>query len=528
MELRPYQKEAMEAVLSTWEEGEKTKVFIVLGTGCGKTIIFSNVAKKQVEKGHRVLILAHRGELLTQAADKLKMATGLDCALEKAESSCIGSKEMVVVGSIQSMSRDDRLWKFPKDYFQTIIIDEAHHCMSDSYQKVLNYFSGAYVLGVTATPDRGDRKELGEYFDDCVYEYSMIPAIRDGWLCPIKAQTIPLKLDISNVSLSGGDFSTGELGDALDPYLKEIAKQMKQYCKGRKTIVFTPLIKTSVKLCEYLQVEGLNAAEVNGESKNRKEILEAFEEGTFDVLCNSMLLTEGFDSPAVDCIVCLRATKSKSLFTQIVGRGSRLYPGKNHLLLLDFLWLTRKVGLCHPSSLVAKNEHVAKEMDEAYAKGGDPFDLLQMEAKANSIVEKRLEESVARHLAALRKMPGSVVDPLQFAASIGAIGVYNEPYFFKWETKKPTKKQVEFLKSQGIDEKTITTKGQASRIIGMIVERRQKGFATPKQIRLLERMGFERVGNWKFEKASAAIDEIAKAHWKVTPIVKQKYASLKY
>ena len=241
-----------------------------------------------------------------------------------------------------------------------------------------------------------------------------------------------------------------------------------------------------------------------------------------------MLLTEGFDSPAVDCIVCLRATKSKSLFAQIVGRGTRLYPGKDHLLLLDFLWLTRRVGLCHPSSLVCSNANVATEMDEMYTKGGDPFDLFEMERKATASVEKKREASLAAMLAALRKRPGTIADPLQFASSIGALGIFNEPAVFKWEMKKPTKKQLDFLKAQAIDVEKITTKGQASKMIGLIIERRNKGYSTPKQIRLLERMGFDRVGTWKFEKASAAIDEIAKAHWKVTPLIKQKYESIRY
>lgn len=526
MELRQYQKDAMNAVLREWDGGENKKVLIVLGTGCGKTIIFSNVAKKQVEKGHRVLILAHRGELLTQAQEKLKAATGLDSALEKAEHFCLGSPERVVVGSIQSISREDRLCSFPKDYFQTIIIDEAHHCMSESYQRVLSYFNDAYVLGVTATPDRGDMKKLN--FDCLAYEYNMINAIKDGWLSKIMARTIPLKIDITGVSLSAGDYSPGELGETLDPYLKAIAKEMKTYCAGRKTLVFTPLIKTSIKLCEYLQLEGLNAAEVNGESKNRTQIIKDFEDGMYDVVCNSMLLTEGFDSPAVDCIVCLRATKSKSLFTQIVGRGTRLFPGKDHLLLLDFLWLTRKLGVCHPSSLVCSDEEIAAEMDEMYQKGGEAKDILLMEGQARANVTKKMEASLAAYLAAQRKKEGSITDPLQFVASVGALGIYGEPSVFKWEDKPATKKQLEFLKTQGIDVSKVSTKGQASKLISLIVERRNKGYSTPKQIRLLERLGFDRVGTWKFEKASSCIDEIAKMHWKVTPIIKSKYDTLRY
>ena len=149
-----------------------------------------------------MLILAHRMELLTQAADKLKESSGLDSVLEKAESSSLGSFIPVTVGSVQSLAQEKRLARFPENYFDDIIVDEAHHCLSDSYKKVLTHFGGANILGVTATPDRGDMKNLGEYFDSKAYEYSMTDAIREGYLAPIKAQMIPLELNISDVGLS--------------------------------------------------------------------------------------------------------------------------------------------------------------------------------------------------------------------------------------------------------------------------------------------------------------------------------------
>lgn len=131
MELRPYQKEAKEAIFEQWDSGV-LKTLLVLPTGCGKTVVFAKVTEECVRKGDRVLILAHRGELLDQAADKLMKTTGLGCALEKAESSCQGSWFRVVVGSVQTLMREKRLGSFPADYFNTIIIDEAHHCISDS------------------------------------------------------------------------------------------------------------------------------------------------------------------------------------------------------------------------------------------------------------------------------------------------------------------------------------------------------------------------------------------------------------
>lgn len=159
MKLRKYQEEAREAVQREWEDGRK-RTLLVLPTGCGKTIVFSKIIEDRVRKGERVLVLAHRSELLEQASDKLKTATGLGTALEKAESTSIGSWFRVVVGSVQTMQREKRLSQFPPDYFDTIVIDEAHHAISDGYQRVLQHFEDANVLGVTATPDRGDKKNL--------------------------------------------------------------------------------------------------------------------------------------------------------------------------------------------------------------------------------------------------------------------------------------------------------------------------------------------------------------------------------
>ena len=334
MELRPYQQQAREAVERDWAEGFR-RTLLVLPTGCGKTIVFSKIIEDAVRRGARCLILAHRGELLEQASDKLLTATGLRCAVEKAEESSLESWYRVTVGSVQSLQREKRLERFPPDWFGVIVVDEAHHCLSESYQRVLEHFSEARVLGVTATPDRGDMRNLGQYFEHLAYEYTLPRAIRDGWLCPIKAVTIPLQLDLSGVGVQAGDFKTSDIDTALDPYLERIAGEMLSYCQGRKTVVFLPLVKTSQKFRDILSARGFRAAEVNGGSRDRAEILRDFEAGMYNVLCNSMLLTEGWDCPAVDCVVVLRPTKVRSLYSQMVGLGTRLAPGKGELLLLD-------------------------------------------------------------------------------------------------------------------------------------------------------------------------------------------------
>ena len=379
MELRPYQEEAKQAVFAQWE-GSVNRTLLVLPTGCGKTIVFAKIAEECVCQGKRVLILAHRGELLDQAADKIRKSTGLGCALEKAESSCIGSWFRIVVGSVQTMMREKRLGQFSDDYFDTIIIDEAHHCISDSYQRVLKHFPEAEVLGVTATPDRGDMRDMGEYFESIAYEYTLQKAIKEGYLSPIRALTLPLKMDLTGVGISAGDFKAGDLGTALDPYLDQIAEEMKNYCADRKTVVFLPLVKTSQKFRDVLCEHGFRAAEVNGESSDRTEILQAFDRGDYNVLCNSMLLTEGWDCPSVDCVVVLRPTKVRSLYSQMVGRGTRLFPGKDHLLLLDFLWHTERHELCHPASLICENAEVAQKMTENLEKeAGFAIDIEEAE-----------------------------------------------------------------------------------------------------------------------------------------------------
>lgn len=313
MELRPYQKEAVAAVGREWEEGNR-KALLVLPTGTGKTIVFANVAAQAVRCGNKVLVLAHRDELLQQAEDKIQTATGLRCAKEKAGDTSIGSWYRIVVGSVQTMMRDKRLNQFAPDAFGTIIIDEAHHCLSNSYQHVLQHFPEANVLGVTATPERNNLQCLGEYFDSLAYEYTLPQAIKDGYLCKIKAQTIPLKLDLSGVSMSAGDYSVGGLGTALDPYLEQIAEEMKTYCKDRKTVVFLPLVATARKFKAILNQKGFHAAEVNGNSRERGTVLNDFATGKYNVICNAMLLTEGWDCPAVDCVIMLRPTKIRALY----------------------------------------------------------------------------------------------------------------------------------------------------------------------------------------------------------------------
>ena len=515
MELRPYQQEAKDSIFEEWENG-KNKTLLVLPTGCGKTIVFAKVTEECVRQGNRVLILAHRGELLEQAADKIEKATGLGCATEKAEETCLGSWFRITVGSVQSLMRESRLSRFPEDYFNTIIIDEAHHCISDSYQRVLQHFPDARVLGVTATPDRGDMKNLGQVFESLAYEYTLPRAIKEGYLSPIKAVTIPLKVDLTGVGVQSGDFKAGDLGTALDPYLEGIATEMEKYCRDKKTVVFLPLVKTSQKFRDILNAHGFQAAEVNGESQDRAEILQEFDAGRYNVLCNSMLLTEGWDCPSVDCIVVLRPTKVRSLYCQMVGRGTRLSPGKDHLLLLDFLWHTERHELCHPASLICESEEVARKMTENLEKdAGCPVDIEEAEQTASEDVVAQREEALAQKLAEMKRRKRKLVDPLQFEMSIQAEDLSGYAPAFGWEMAPPSEKQKQTLEKLGILPDEIDNAGKASKLLDRLDKRRQANLTTPKQIRFLEGKGFQHVGTWSFDSARKLIDRIAGNGWRV-------------
>ena len=383
---------------------------------------------------------------------------------------------------------------------------------------MLQHFPDAKVLGVTATPDRGDMRNLGEYFESLAYEYTLPKAIRSGYLSPIKALTVPLKMDLTGVSVQAGDFKASEIGTALDPYLYQIADEMAKYCMDRKTVVFLPLVKTSQKFRDILISRGFQAAEVNGESTDRAEVLADFDAGKYNVLCNSMLLTEGWDCPSVDCIVVLRPTKVRSLYSQMVGRGTRLFPGKDHLLLLDFLWMTERHELCHPADLICTDQEVAKQMTANLEEAaGYPMDLEEAEKAAAEDVVAQREEALAKQLAEMKHRKGVLVDPLQFEMSIQAEDLAGYVPSFAWEMGPASEKQKTALEKFGIMPDEIENAGKAAKLLDRLKKRQAENLARPRQIKQLEKRGFQHVGNWTFEQANNMISRIAAQGWRGVP-----------
>ena len=270
---------------------------------------------------------------------------------------------------------------------------------------------------------------------------------------------------------------------------------------------------------DILNARGFRAAEVNGQSDDRAEILADFAAGRYDVLCNSMLLTEGWDCPSVDCIVVLRPTKVRSLYSQMVGRGTRLSPetGKQNLLLLDFLWHTERHELCRPADLICESREVAQKMTENLEAASCPEDIEQAAAQASEDVVAQREEALAKQLAEMRKRKKRLVDPLQYEMSIQAEDLSGYVPSFGWEMGPPSESQKQSLEKLGIFPDAIESAGKASLLLDRLNKRRDAGLTTPKQIRCLEQYGFQHVGTWSFEAARNMIDRIAAGGWRGAP-----------
>jgi superfamily II DNA or RNA helicase len=239
MQLRGYQENAVASILAGFKEFDKQ--LAVMPTGAGKTIVFSKLAEAMQPR--RSLILAHREELIEQAVDKIAKSTGIFAQVEKAEQRA-SLMAPVVVASIQTLMGEQRRARWPQDHFSLVVVDEAHHALADSYQKALQHFN-AKVLGVTATPDRGDKRNLGQYFENVAFEITMFDLIKQGYLSPVKVKALPVEIDLKNVKSVAGDYSAEDLGTALTPYLRSIAKALRDHAAFRKCLVFLPLIATS-------------------------------------------------------------------------------------------------------------------------------------------------------------------------------------------------------------------------------------------------------------------------------------------
>ncbi len=516
-ELRPYQVAACDAIMERWKTDRST--LLVLATGCGKTFTASEIIARRVAMG-RVLWLAHREELLTQARDAIVAHTALRVGTEKAEQRAEisgglwGEQDNVVVASVQTLASEKRRARFDPGVFGTIIVDEAHHACSKSYRDILAHFPYAQILGLTATPDRGDGVAMGEVFESCAFRYEIRKAIDEGYLCSISQQRIECAdLDLASCRTTAGDLNQGDLEKAmrLDAVLHQVAGPLVREAGDRPTIVFTVSVDQAHALAEVMggyTSAGVRSIDGTTPSEIRRKYLAEFSEGRVQFMINCGVLTEGFDAPRTACIAVARPTKSRALYTQMVGRGTRLFPGKTDCLVLDFVGNSGRHTLVTPLDVLAGKplpDDVKKRATEL-AEGGMPSEEALAKAEAEAIArEEKAAAALARKAkakadAAYRK---TVVDPF------GVVGAGDRG------GAPASNGQMDYLRSFGatIDENNPPSAREASKLIDRLVDRRRRNLCTYKQAKLLQRYDLStEVG---FAEAKRTIDAIAENGWKL-------------
>lgn len=344
MELRDYQKECIETI-----QAQPPGAYLIqMATGLGKTMTFANIPRQG-----RNLILSHREELVSQPKKNYSCSFGIERAKEHS------AGEEVVSASVQSMAR--RLERFSPDEFDTIIVDECHHAAASTYRRILDHFSPRLTLGFTATPNRGDKVRLNDVFSDIIFSRDLRWGIENGWLCDILCKRIHIGYDLSSVRTRAGDYAPGELDEAMEGTADAIAEAYRGHAVGA-TLIFA----VSVHQAEEIAARIDGAVVVTGETKDRAAIIEAFTRGEIPCLVNCMVFTEGTDIPRVETVMIARPTQSDALYTQMVGRGLRLYPGKERLVLIDCVGVTGKASICTAPSLlgISMDDVPARKADE--------------------------------------------------------------------------------------------------------------------------------------------------------------------
>jgi len=469
-------------------------------------VTFAELARMGAVHGRRVLVIAHRTELIDQAVEKLA-AFGIAAGVEKG-SQRAGSA-LVVVASVQTL-RGRRLQAFARDAFALIVVDEAHHAAAASYSAILEHFVSARVLGVTATPDRADGKALGKLFASVAYRYEMRAAIADGWLAPVKARRVVVDgVDLADVRTRGGDLDPSQLAAVMGDVgaLVGVAHPLLEMAGSRPTIVFGVDVAHARALAETLNGYRPGCARaVDGTAtpEHRRETLADFRAGAFQFLTNCALFTEGFDEPSIGCVAIARPTKSRGLYTQMVGRGTRLSPGKDSCLVLDFTGTAGRHRLVGPADCLAGadlSDDVRAEIDAMLE--SEQLEIEQVIEAANEEVSRRRVELAAAVVARYRS---EEIDPFVSALPPTATGT--------WATELASEKQRDALERAGLTKlPNALTKGEASRWLSAIRDRSQRGLATIRQVRRLKRYGVDANG-MSFDEASTALERIASLGWR--------------
>lgn len=502
MQLRDYQHQALAAAWERFDAGDRATL-VVSPTGTGKTVTFAAHARRTVERGGRCLVLAHRTELLEQAVAKLA-ASGVVAELEQAGRRA-GLAACVVVASVQTL-RGKRLERWPRDAFDDIVVDEAHHLPAAGYRAIVDWFATARVLGVTATPDRLDGKGLGEVFQSCAFRYELRAAIRDGWLVPVIARRVRLEsVDLSAVKTRAGDFAQDQLGAVMgdDEALRGAARAILGEAGRRRTIAFCVDVAHAHGLAAALNHDEPGcAAAVDGTMgrAERAAILDGFRAGRVRIVTNCEILTEGFDEVGVGCIALVRPTKSRALYAQMAGRGVRpIEPpvaataetrraaiaasAKPDVLLLDVAGVTGRHRLVGPADVLAGADaldpEVLAELERLLGLDPDRSASDALDEAEATVARRQLElaeTAVPRYLA-------EEVDP--FLGPLPQVEMDAA-----WHREPATRQQLDDLEKAGFSKlPEQLSKADATRILILLRQRRDLGLVSLKQARMIRNAG---------------------------------------
>lgn len=515
--MRPYQVEAKRCVDDGWSD-EIWAQLLVMGTGLGKTVAFCSIAADNEANDEKTLILAHTDELVDQAIKKYENSTGKRAAKEKA-GSYASRFDKVVVASVQTLSGMMRLSTWAEDHFDYVVVDEAHRALADSYQVIIKKFCGkdkAKLLGVTATADRGDKQELGVLFQRIAFEYSLRPGVIDGWLVKPYVMTMPLTIDLRGVArkgtANGVDVDVAQVAARLLVIMDAIAKAIKAKIGTGKILIFMPTVETSRILSDVLNANGVTSNWVCGDKKlcpDRRKRVADHQEGKYQALVNFGVLTEGYDDDAIDFICSLRATEIRSLYQQIIGRGTRPHDSivqqlndapdakarlkliagscKPKLIILDFLWNHEKHKICSPASLFTDDMRVVSKTQ------GIDGDIMQLEERA----ERDVAEQLAKELRKNQRKEAMVIDPLEMAedSGIARLAPMGELVRIPISTSMEA-----YLRKIGIDPDFVTSQAHALRIKGAYTQRMIRGLCSFRQITFFKKLGID-ANNFSASKA---------------------------
>ena len=543
MILRDYQLEAYEQTLEKFKTVDSA--VCVLATGLGKSVYAAHLIKHFRESG-RIMMIAHRAELIYQMDNHVQniceIESDIEMGAEWASAFDVFQSD-VVLSTVQTQiaGKDGgRMNRFDPKEFSLLVIDEAHHAPAETYKRIIEYYKqnpALKILGLTATPDRTDKKAMGQIFEDVAYAYDIRDGIDDGWLVPIEQQSVTVEgLDFSGVKTTGGDLNGKDLAAVLEfeEILHGIADPTVQLTGDRKSLIFAASVVHAERLTEIINRHKPHSAEfVCGTTPRdtRKIMFADFAEKKFQYLVNVGVATEGFDDPGIEVVVMARPTKSRTLYAQMAGRGTRplsgivdLYPtnverreaiaasDKPHLEIMDFVGNAGRHKLITSADILGGNytDEVVELAKKNAEKSKTPTDVVTELQKAEREIAKRRQmedEATSRdHLKLRAKYSTAKINPF----NVLDIDPKREAPWHK--DRPPTPAQQKYLEKCGvpIDGLKFT---HASQIIDTMIKRREEGTCTYKQAKCLQKFGFNAT-EMTFQQAGKTIGMLAQVGWK--------------